>query len=209
MHKKDKKRLFFIGILLLIISFVDIIHTIFFGPLYNLFWFSNTINVLLGLALVIGKRLFMSAVLISSAAEIPWVIDFLGQLFLKKSLFGDVTEYMFTDFGYSSLNFYMELNHLLVIPIAIYGASKIGIHKNSYLISSTHIIVLNILTYYFTLPSKNINCVYHLCLLKEDIFHVNDILYLIIWTFSLCILAYLLNKIAIKFFKHQNSTYVS
>ena len=203
MNQKDRKKLFFIGFILVVIGAVDFIFTLLFEPFYNLLWFSNAITLLLGLSLILMNRLFMGAMLISSTAEIPWVIDFIGRLFFGKGIFGNVTQYMFKDFGFYSINFYMELDHLFVIPLALYGAFKIGVHKNSYLISSAHIILLNILTFYSTPASKNINCIYHLCLLKEDIFNFNDAAYLIIWTVLLCITAYLLNKAALNFFKQK------
>ncbi len=203
MNQKDRKRLLFVGIILVIIGAVDFIFTLLFEPFYNLLWFSNAITLLLGLALIFMNRLFMGAILISSAAEIPWVVDFIGRLFFGKGIFGNVTEYMFKNFGFYSINFYMELDHLLVIPIALYGAFKIGVHKKSYLISSAHIILLNILTFYLTPAQKNINCIYHLCSLKEGISNFNDAAYLIIWTVLLCITAYLLNKAALKFFKQK------
>ena len=203
MNQKDRKKLFFVGFILVIIGAVDFVFTLLFEPFYNLLWLSNAITLLLGLALILMNRLFMGAMLISSTAEIPWTVDFIGRLFFGNGIFGNVTEYMFKDFGLYSINFYMELDHLLVIPIALYGAFKIGMHKNSYLISSAHIILLNISTFYLAPASKNINCIYHLCLLKEDIFNFNDAAYLIIWTVLLCITAYLLNKAALKFFKQK------
>ena len=202
MGQKDRRILFIAGFILIFIGAADFIFTLLFEPFYNLFWFSNSITLLLGLALVLMNRLFMGAMLISSMAELPWAIDFIGRLFFGNGVFGSITEYMFKDFGFSSLDFYMELEHLLVVPIALYGASKIGVHKNSYLISSAHVILLNMLTFALTPASKNINCIYHLCFLKEDIFNMNNAAYLIIWTILLCIAAYSLNKAALKFFKH-------
>ncbi|MBI2649817.1 hypothetical protein HYX04_00720 [Candidatus Woesearchaeota archaeon] len=203
MSQKDRKRLLIVGFILVAIGAADFIFTVLFEPFYNLLWFSNAITLLLGLAIISMNRLFMGAMLISSAAEIPWVMDFISHIFLGKGIFGNVTEYMFMDFGLKSINFYMELDHLLVIPIALYGAYKIGVHKNSYLISSAHIILLNALTFYMAPASKNINCIFHLCPLKEDIFNLNDVAYLIIWTVLLCITAYLLNKSALKFFRQK------
>ena len=203
MKRKDSKILLLIGFAILIIGMIDFTYTLFFESPYELLWFSNGISILLGLALVFRNRLFMGAMLITSTVEVPRIIDFFSRLIFGAGVFGNATEYMFKDFGFRSINFYMELDHIIVVPIALYGAYKIGVHKKSYLISSTHAILLNILTFFIAPPSKNINCIYYLCSMKEDLFKINDAAYLIIWTALLCIAAYLLNKVAIKFFKHK------
>ena len=203
MKQTHSNKLLFIGLATLIIGIVDFTYTLFFESPYELLWFSNNITILLGLALIFRNRFFMGAMLITTAVEVPWIIDFFSRLIFRAGVFGNATEYMFKDFGFRSINFYMELDHIIVVPIALYGAYKIGVHKKSYLISSSHAILLNILTFFFAPPSKNINCIYYLCSLKEDIFKINDMAYFVVWTALLCITAYLLNKVVIKCFKHK------
>ena len=203
MDKKNQKKLIVIGILLLIMGIADFAYTIFFEPLYNLLWFSNSITILVGLAIISRNRLFMGAMLISSMIEIPWVVDFLSHLLFGVGVFGNATEYMFRDFGFNSLNFYLELNHVLVIPAAVYGALKIGIHKKSYFVSGAQAALFSILAFYLAPASKNINCVYHLCSFKEDIFGINNSFYLVVWISFLFIMGYLLNRAFLNFLKHE------
>ena len=201
MHSLSKND--YIGFLLLSIGIIDVVHTVLYKPLYELLWFSNSILVLAGLAFIFQSRLLIGSVLISSVVEIPWVVDFFGRLAFDKVLLGGVADYMLNDFGFSSARFYIELNHLLVIPFSVYGALKIGIHRQSYVVSSIHAVLLNTLSFFFAPAAKNINCMRHLCISGRNF--SGGAKYFIGFTLFLCVLAYFINLGALRIFKHRNS----
>ena len=204
MENKKSKSYLIIGSIVLLIATVDLVLGIKYDPLEDLLWFSNTILFLLAFAYILRSRLLMGSILISSIVEIPWTIDFISHVLFNKGIFGNVTGYMFNIYGAGSLRFYIEMNHLLVIPLALYGAYKIGIHEKSYLISSAHATLLNTLTFLFTNPEKNINCIEHLCFIKSNPFAINPTFYFIIWTLVLCFVSWTLNKTAIRIIKNKN-----
>ncbi len=198
-----------IGMILLIWSLVDITNTIINKSWYQLTWFSNNIILILSLAFLFRSKIFMTAVAISSLmVESPWFIDFFGRLLFNFAPFGGLSDYMFNELGFKNWVFYLELDHLLIIPLSIYGMLKLGVHKRAYLICGIFIFYFNSLAYFFTPKELNINCISRLCFLKENFIKVNSFSYYIIWMVSLGIVVYLLNKliyyIGRKYFKKVN-----
>ncbi|GEM_PF-3161709 len=204
MEKKENAKCIVIGALILTIASIDFVIGLKNDPLKDLLWFSNTILFVLGLAYLLRSKLIAGSVLISSIAEVPWVIDFIGHLFFGRSAFGGVTDYMFSFYGTNSLRFFIELDHLLIIPLAIYGAYKIGVHKKSYLFSSAHAILIVTLTFFFSTKEENINCIYRLCFLKTNPLPISETAYVILFTVSLCCITYLENAIIIRILDKKN-----
>ena len=181
----------FIGIIVLIAALTDLAFGIYYDPWYEILWFSNTILFILAFAFMFRSSLLMGAVLISSIVEIPWIVDFITHLMFGRGYFGGVTDYMFK---LSSPRFYNELNHLSILPLVIYGAFAVGISGKSYLFSGMHAAVLNTLSFFFAPAASNINCINHLCFLKENPFPLNGFAYYAVATLLLCIFSYILNK---------------
>ena len=185
-----------VGIILLIWSLVDIVNTIVNKSWYQLAWFSNNIVLILSLAFIFRNKILMSAVAVSSLiVELPWFIDFFGRLLFNFVPFGGLSDYMFYEITVKNWLFYLELNHLVLIPLSMYGMYKLGVHKKAYLICWIFILYLNSLAYFLTPIELNINCVNRLCFLRENFIKVNSFSYYVLWMVSLAVVVYLLNKL--------------
>lgn len=202
-----KNNLRLIGIICLIWALLDIVLTIKQEPYYVMFWFSNSIFLLLSIGFLFKNRLLVSSIAIAAViTETGWVLDFLARLITTHGLFAaPITEYMFKGFGFASPMFYIELNHLLVIPLALYGAYKLGMHKKAYLLCFGYSVFFNLLAYLFVSAEYNINCVHYLCFLSANPHWIPQPYYLIIWIFVPVIFIVLpLNYLFSKWFPENN-----
>ena len=91
--------------------------------LLQLLWFCNTVLFLLAFGLYFESSIVLTAVFIGAlGVQSPWVLDFLIKLFFGHYIFG-VSSYMF-DYGFNNIRFYAELDHLLMLPLSLYGIYK-------------------------------------------------------------------------------------
>lgn len=202
-----KNNLRLIGIICLIWALLDIVLTIKQEPYYVIFWFSNSIFLLLSIGFLFRDRLLVSSIAIAAViTETGWVLDFVTRLITTHGLFAaPITEYMFTRIGFASIRFYIELSHVAVIPLALYGAYKLGMHKKAYLLCFGYSVFFNLLAYFFASAEYNINCAHYLCFLSANPHWIPQPYYLIIWIFVPVIFAALpLNYLFSKWFPERN-----
>ncbi|MBL7056134.1 hypothetical protein ISS07_04435 [Candidatus Woesearchaeota archaeon] len=145
--KKSKIENFkIIGIFLLILALIDSYSLLRYETFTQLFWFCNFAIYLLAFGFYFKKPVVLTGVLIGSlTVQIPWVLDFLVQLITGYSLWG-VASYMF-DYGFNNVRFYIELDHLLILPLSIYGVYKSGFNKKGWLFMG---IVSNLPSFFHT-----------------------------------------------------------
>lgn len=191
-----------IGAIVLIWALVDIALTIKQEPYYVAFWFSNIVFLLLSIGFLFRNRLLVSSIAIASViAETGFVLDFLTRLITTRGLFAaPITEYMFTGFSFTSFRFYIDLNHLIVIPLALYGAYKLGVHKRAYLLCLGYSFFFNLLSYFFAPAEYNINCAHYLCFFAENPHWLPQPYYLIVWIFAVWLIAVPLNYLFCRLF---------
>jgi len=152
---------------------------------------------LLAFGLYFESPIVLTAVLIGAlVVQLPWVLDFLARLFFWHYLFG-VSSYMF-DYGFNSIRFYAELDHLLMMPLSLYGVYKLGFHKNGWIIGAIVAFILNSSAYIFSSYTDNINCVFYNCLYQKITLSAHPFIYMILWTAFVSVLMFALNRIVYK-----------
>ena len=173
--------------------------------LSQLLWFCNTVLFLLAFGLYFESSIILTAVLIGAlVVQLPWLLDFLIKLLFGHYIFG-VSSYMF-DYGFNSIRFYAELNHLLMIPLALYGVYKLGFHKNGWIVGTIVAIIINAGAYLFSSYKDNINCVFYNCLNQKITLQAHPFPYMILWTMLISILMFALNRIIYKILNRKNKT---
>ena len=185
------------AVAVLLISLVDSYVLLKHEHFSQLFWFCNSVIYLLAIGLYFRNSMMLTGVFTGAmVVQIPWVLDFLLRLFFGYSLFG-ITSYMF-DYGFDNIRFYLELDHLLIIPLSIYGIKKTGFHKKGWVFASVVALAINTGAYLFSSTADNVNCVFYSCFSDKIIANAHPLAYMLGWTFLLCILFYIFNKITYK-----------
>ncbi|MBS3114786.1 hypothetical protein J4448_06830 [Candidatus Woesearchaeota archaeon] len=201
-RKIDRMNFKIFSLAILLLSFADAYFLLKYEHFSQLFWFCNTALFLLAFGLFFRKSIVITGIfLVALVVQIPWVLDFLVQLFLGYKLFGLVS-YMF-DYGFNSLRFYVELDHLLIIPLSIYGIKKLGFHKHGWVFASIAAFIINTGAYTFSSLLDNVNCVFYSCFSDKITISSYPLVYMLTWTLLICILIYLLNKIIYKILKRK------
>ena len=195
MIKKSNENYFrIISLIVLLWSSADAYFLLKYEHFSQLFWFCNAALFLLAIGFYFRKSIIMTAVLVGAlVVQIPWDIDFFIHLLFGYDLFG-LTAYMF-EYGFRDIRFYTELDHLLIIPLSLYGVYKLGFHKNGWILGSIYAIFINTSAYLFSSKVDNVNCVFYSCFVDKIITKENPLLYFFIWTISICVLMFVLNKI--------------
>lgn len=140
---------------------------IFFREFEDIFWFCNLYGLILGVSMLLQKRIFVGSVLVSALfPQALWILDFIFQLMG----FGlGRTAHMFA--GGISLHFIISsLLHALCIPIAFYGIYSLGYDKNSIYWAILGGAFLLACSYSFTSPQNNVNCIFFPC----DLIYAKD-----------------------------------
>ena len=193
----DKTTFKLLSAIILALSFIDAYFLLKYDNFSQLFWFCNTALLLLAFGLFFEKSVAITGVFIGAlVVQIPWVLDFLVRLIFGYSLFG-VADYMF-EYGFNNARFYVELDHLLIIPISIYGIKKLGFHKYGWVFASIVAIILNTGAYLSSSDLDNVNCVFYSCFSEKINLKPSPLIYLIEWTLSICILLYIVNLVVYK-----------
>ena len=198
--KTDKINLKIFSLIILVLSFTDAYFLLKYEHFSQLFWFCNVALFLLAFGLFFEKSIAITGVFLGAlVVQIPWVLDFLSQLFFDYELFG-VASYMF-EYGFNSLRFYVELDHLLIIPVSIYAIKKLGFHKHGWVFAAIVAVLINTGAYAFSSEVDNVNCVFYFCFSEKINVKEHTLIYMVLWTFSIIILIYILNKIIYKIYK--------
>src|SRR3989344_5027572 len=179
--KKFQPNFKIISIIILLISLADSYFLLKNEHFSQLLWFCNAAIYLLAIALYIESSVMLTGILLGAlVVQIPWVVDFLVRLIFGYELFG-VASYMF-DYGFSNIRFYLELDHLLILPLSIYAIRKTGFHKNGWVFAALVAFIINTGAYAFSSYLDNINCVFYSCLSDKIIEKENPFVYLLSWT---------------------------
>ena len=194
-----------IGFLLLVWWAVDIAMTVKYDPLYSLFWFSNWLPLIVAIGFIFKSRIVMTSAAIAALVTEPgWMADFISRLFFGTGLFpGPVTEYMFVNIGPGSFFFYLELNHLVTLPLSLYGVFRLGVSALAYRLCMIYSFVFNSVTYFFTPAGANVNCVHFSCLAASGPGFVSQPYYYIVWMVLVGLIAWPVNILFIKLFARR------
>ena len=165
MFERKYKYLDLLASLLTIIVTTNIIlHIIYDGTLFELFWFCNMASLLGSAGIFFRNKLIVNGTLIAAVpAQILWITDFLLSVLLDTGL--GRTEGLFT----SSENLFVfivsVLLHSILIPILVYATYKIGrsLRRGAFFALFVYGYLLILISYFFTPVHENINCVFFPC----------------------------------------------
>ncbi len=196
----DKTNFKLLSAIILTLSFIDAYFLLKYDHFSQLFWFCNTALLLLAFGLFFEKSIVITGVFIGALiVQIPWVLDFLVQLFFGYKLFG-LASYMF-DYGFNNLRFYVELDHLLIIPLSIYAIRKTGFHKNGWIVAGLLAIAINSGAYAFSSQLDNVNCVFYSCFSDKIVINKQPLLYMLMWTSLVIVSIYIMNHVVYRLWK--------
>lgn len=129
-----------------------------------LLWLCNHMGFILGLALLFRSRFWLLAeISLGLLPQLFWSIDFIAYKFFNVYIF-NVTSYMF-DPSYPKAMYYISMNHLAMVPIALIALYFLGQpKKKAYYGALLHGSLLFIISLFFTNPMQNINCSFKSCM---------------------------------------------
>ena len=165
MKKRDWKSHFITaaGIIFLFFGIGAWINSIVMNDVGKLIWMCYLSLIIMGVGVLRRDSfMMMSQVYILSLPIVVWDADFLFHLFTGHTLFG-ITDYFFVE----SFNFgkFISLQHLFVVPLAIYIVFLLGLkRKDAWKVSLIQITVIYFVTLFFTPASENLNCVFSSCM---------------------------------------------
>jgi len=150
-----------IGAYLLTWWFLDILLTIRYDHLFQLLWFCDFIFPLVGVAFIYGSSMIATGVLSGAlVAQTPWVVDFLTSRITGTPLLG-LTSYM-SQYGHG-LRFWVEMNHLVIIPASILAVAAFGVSRHGHIVSWGVGGLMLLLSSLLSNPAENVNCLQHFC----------------------------------------------
>lgn len=193
-----------IGLILFIISTIDTYFLLKFDGFSQLFWFCNSALYLLALGFYFRKSILITAVLLGAlVVQLPWVLDFFYQLFTGKMWLG-VASYMF-EYGFDNIRFYIELDHLFIIPLALCGIARLGFNKNGWAVAAIVAIILNAGAFLASSAEDNVNCVFYSCFSDKIEMKEYPFAYALVWTASIITSIFVLSKIIYSFLRKHKS----
>ncbi len=127
----------------------------------ELIWFCDLMSYILAYALWTKNRFVISTVFLASVpAQFMWIVDFFMQL--SGSGMGR-TAWMFEDSYVWWTPFISTVMHAILIPVSAYAIYKLGFVKKAILGVYFIIFTLLPISYFFTDPTINRNCVFYPC----------------------------------------------
>jgi len=152
------------GIFILLLGIIAVINTLWTQGSVQVLWMCYICLLLIGIGILIRSSfLIMSQLYIITIPLLLWDVDFLYRLIMQKSLIG-VTDYFFIG-SLSEIGKIITLQHLFIIPLAIYLVYLIGVkRRDAWKLSFIQIILVFFLGILFTSPEANINCVFEPCI---------------------------------------------
>ena len=150
------------AIVFTVVIFNEITHIFFEGLDWGeLLWFCDLMSFVLAAALWTKNRFLISTVFLASVpAQFMWIIDFF--LNLAGSGLGR-TDWMFEDSYVWWTPYISTIMHAILIPMSAYGIYRLGFAKRAILGVYFIVITLLPITYFFTDPTINRNCVFFPC----------------------------------------------
>lgn len=155
-------------------------------PSYFL-WFCNHTPLLIGLAILFRKVVFVKALLnVGFFLQLFWAIDFFGMLLFQTSFF-HVTDYMFV--GITTFSFISSLLAHVLSPLIGLGVSVSQPQKQKTLVySAVYLVLLYLVTLVFATSGSNYNLLFYVTLPLGDVSFPG---YTLLWPFLAFVLVVL------------------
>ena len=185
---------------LIISSLISLYYMYTEGSIVDVFWLSNHIGFVLGIAILARSTFWITAELcLGFIGEIGWTLDFLIKKIFNTYLFGS-TAYLFAPTFPKTL-YWASMTHLIIIPIAILALYLIRKPEptawKGALFHGTFLIITGLTI----APQYNINCIQASCVTWIPTFPG----YVLIWSAIYFAIIFLLNQLIVKYIqKHKN-----
>ncbi len=196
-------RFFFLGLFVLGSVFANqYVNFVRWHNPTEILWFCDMTAVILGTGLILRNRIMITLALVMAIpAQARWILDF----FLEAVGSGAGRTAML--FSYGLTVFWLSVNlHAIVIPISFYGVWKLGFARKALLPILIYGFILLTVSFLFTNPIENINCVFYSCDVVDPgkgylkYFLVNTLLF---WEMTFLISFFICKKIADFFGKQK------
>ena len=183
------------GITLIVLSLIRIFLILRFGTPSSVFWISNHVPLILGLAILFRNSFWILAEsTFIFVGEVGWTIDYLFKLSFNKYLVGS-TAYMFNPAFATPLKI-SSLLHLIVVPFGVIAFLLIKKKpKKAWKGVALHLaLLLPIIIYYG--DNLNLNCLFKSCINWLPTIPLFPIIFPIFYAL-VCVtpIIYLLNKL--------------
>lgn len=160
MKKIKFDKLFFLGLFVLGSVFANqYVNFVRWHDPLEILWFCDMTAIILGVGLILrNKTMTTLALMMAMPAQFRWILDFFLEM-----LGGGAgrTAHLFT---FGPRVFWLSVNlHSIVIPIALFGTWKLGFAKKALMPILIYGFVLLTVTFLFTSPEENRNCVFYAC----------------------------------------------
>lgn len=202
MKKKVKRNfldvlIFIFGLFFVLLGIAAIINSFLHPEVANFLWLCYLSLILIGVGMILrNSYLIVMQLNITLIPLLFWNVDFLYQLFSDKSLFG-VTDYFFAG-GINSLGNFVTLQHVYILPLAIYAVYRFGVKsKKIWIASYVEASVVFFLSFFFTDFERNTNCAFASCL---DFIKITGVWYSVLWFATVFAMVYLVNYCFVKLF---------
>ncbi len=149
-------------IVLFFVSSNAFIHIFLEGQDWGeLLWFCDVMSFILAFALFTKNKFLINTTFLASVpAQFMWIVDF----FLELTVGGmGRTAWLFEDADTIFTPFISTVMHGILIPFSFYGIYKLGFVKRAIFGVYAIIVILLPVTYFFTDPTINRNCVFFPC----------------------------------------------
>ena len=199
MKKWKKGYLIILGVFLIFLGVSAIALSIMNKNYDQILWICYDSLILIGIGCLIGNSYLIASQLnILTLPILIWNIDFFYVLITGNTLWG-ITNYYF-DTGFLNFSRFISLQHLVVIPLALYALYTLKIkRKDAWKLSLIQIVLLFSIIYFFVPPTNNVNCIFKPCI-NYLIPYLNGIAYNIFWFVGYIIMILLTNFLLIKLF---------
>ena len=151
------------GIVMIVLSLIRIFMILKFGTPTSLFWLSNHVPLILGIAILLRSSFWILAeTAFIFAGEIGWTIDYLFKLSFNKYLVGS-TAYMFNP-DFATRLYISSLLHLIVVPFGVMAFLLINKkQQKAWKGVALHLaLLIPIIIYYGN--DLNLNCLFKSCI---------------------------------------------
>lgn len=175
--KTNKLIVFLLGVYFFSLGVLAIVNVLILKNYSGLLWVSYFTLLFIGIGMLFRNSSFiLSQLNIILIPLIFWNIDFFYRLITGNSFFG-ITDYFFV--GQKTLGDFITLQHIYVIPFALYAIYLIGLKKSdAWKISFFEIGIVFIISFLFTSIKENINCVFSSCI---SFVSISGILHYFVW----------------------------
>ncbi|HLC31802.1 MAG TPA: hypothetical protein VJK51_03975 [Candidatus Nanoarchaeia archaeon] len=157
-----------LGIWYILLGIVALFNSYYYFEVDQVYWFCYLGMFLLGIGLLWRNGdLLVVQFTILAGGLLFWTLDFSYRLLSGNDYLG-ISSYFFED-G-SLIPKLVTLQHVYTIPVVLYALSILKIKgRRLWVLSFLEAVILYFLTFFFTSPEYNVNCVFYSCIRFFDL----------------------------------------